>query len=101
MSKANMDMFVNNMHNTPAYAGMTKRGIRQMLDLFIGDIVKHIKDGDEILINGLGKLTTTVVHKPAHTGRNPKTGEAIKVPAKNFIRTRLLLEKPLRTEMAK
>lgn len=101
MAKITMNDFVDNMYAVPAYAGMTKRGIRQLLDLFIGDVVKHIKEGDEILVNGLGKISTKIVHKPAHKARNPKTGDEVKVPAKNTVRTRLLLEKPLRTEMAK
>lgn len=42
-------------------------------------IVKGVKAGDEVILN-IGKFTMKKV--PARTGRNPKTGEAIKIAAK-------------------
>lgn len=99
--KVTMSQFVDNMFGVPAYGNMSKRGIRQMLDLFVADIVKNVEEGNEVYISGLGKLSTKKVHRAAHQGRNPKTGEAIKIPAKNSIRTRFLLEKSLRERMAK
>lgn len=41
-------------------------------------------DGGEVVIHGFGKFITS--HRPAHTGRNPRTGEAIHVEAKNTVK---------------
>lgn len=98
--KITMTQFVDNMQAIPAYANMSKRGVRQLLDLFVADVVKNIEEGNEVVINGLGKISTKKIHKPAHQARNPRTGEPVKVPAKNSIRTRLLLDKALRERMA-
>ena len=50
---------------------------------FLGDavnlIVKHIKKGDRVRIVGLGILQ--VRKRPARMGRNPATGEQIKIKA--------------------
>jgi DNA-binding protein HU-beta len=42
-------------------------------------IVKHLKKGDRIRIGGLGILV--VRRRAARMGRNPATGEAIKIKA--------------------
>ena len=41
-----------------------------------------IKDG-EAVITGFGTFKST--HKPEHTGRNPATGEAMQIAAKNQV----------------
>jgi len=46
-----------------------------MVDL----VVKHLKKGDRIRIDGLGILV--VRKRAARMGRNPATGEAIKIKA--------------------
>ena len=99
--KTDMDLVVDGIQAIPAYADMSKRKIRQILDLFIADVADRVKKGKEVRIQGLGKITTTKTHRPAHEARNPRTGEPVKVSAKNVIRTRFLLEKTIRTEMAK
>ncbi len=40
--------------------------------------------GDELTLPGIGKVT--VKDRPARTGRNPATGEAIEIPAKRVVR---------------
>ena len=49
------------------------------LDDAIGAITKHLKKGARVRLNGLGILT--VRKRAARMGRNPKTGEAIKIKA--------------------
>lgn len=47
----------------------------------LGEIAQSaLKDGDEVTLPGIGKLT--VKAKAARTGRNPATGESIDIPAK-------------------
>ena len=49
----------------------------------LGDLVtlttKHLKKGDKIRLTGIGVLQ--VRKRPARMGRNPATGEAIKIKA--------------------
>jgi DNA-binding protein HU-beta len=49
----------------------------------LGDLVtmttKHLKKGDKIRLTGIGILQ--VRKRPARMGRNPATGEAIKIKA--------------------
>jgi DNA-binding protein HU-beta len=40
--------------------------------------------GDELTLPGIGKVT--VKDRPARTGRNPATGEAIEIPARRVVR---------------
>jgi DNA-binding protein HU-beta len=55
-----------------------KQGIAVLEDL-VTMITKHLKRGDKIRLTGLGVLQ--VRKRPARMGRNPATGEAIKIKA--------------------
>jgi DNA-binding protein HU-beta len=55
-----------------------KQGLEMMEDL-IGMITKHLKKGERVKIAGLGILV--VRKRAARMGRNPMTGEAIKIKA--------------------
>ena len=56
----------------------TKQGLEMLEDL-IGMITKHLKKGERVKIAGLGILL--VRKRAARMGRNPMTGEAIKIKA--------------------
>jgi DNA-binding protein HU-beta len=58
---------------------LTKKQGREMLEDLIGMITKHLKKGERVKIAGLGILI--VRKRAARTGRNPMTGEAIKIKA--------------------
>jgi DNA-binding protein HU-beta len=58
---------------------LTKRAGRALLDDLISLITKHLKKGERIRIAGLGILQ--VRKRAARMGRNPATGEAIKIKA--------------------
>jgi DNA-binding protein HU-beta len=47
--------------------------------LVFEDIVKALRTGDKVNISGFG--TFAVSERKARTGRNPKTGESIDIPA--------------------
>ena len=49
------------------------------VDSVFGAIEGALKGGEEVKLAGVG--TFTVAKRAASTGRNPKTGEAIKIPA--------------------
>ena len=58
---------------------MTKKGGEALLTDLVGLITKHLKKGERIRIVGLGILQ--VRKRAARMGRNPATGEAIKIKA--------------------
>ena len=58
---------------------MTKRGGEALLQGLVALITKHLKKGERIRIAGLGILQ--VRKRAARMGRNPATGEAIKIKA--------------------
>jgi DNA-binding protein HU-beta len=56
----------------------------------VGLVTKHLKKGDRIRISGLGILQ--VRKRAARMGRNPATGEAIKIKASKKIAFRAAKE---------
>ncbi|MCU0398619.1 MAG: HU family DNA-binding protein [Cyclobacteriaceae bacterium] len=61
-------------------AGITKVQAGAALDSFIESIQKTLKGGKKITVAGLG--TFSVGKRAAREGRNPFTGETIKIKAK-------------------
>jgi DNA-binding protein HU-beta len=62
---------------------MKKAQVNAMLMDMVGEITKQLKKGRRIRLNGLGILQ--VRKRPARMGRNPATGEAIKIKASKKI----------------
>ena len=63
-----------------AATGLTKSDSAKALDAFINSVAKALKDGQEVRLVGFG--TFGVSERAATTGRNPRTGETIKIPAR-------------------
>ena len=63
--------------------GLSKKDANLMMDDFVTEVVKNLKKGNRIRISGLGSLQ--VRKQAARKGRNPATGEAIRIPAKKKI----------------
>ncbi|TAJ13881.1 HU family DNA-binding protein [Patescibacteria group bacterium] len=59
--------------------GGTKTQAEGVVETLIETIIGALKKGDEVSIAGLGIFSTKM--RPARTGRNPRTGETIKVPS--------------------
>jgi DNA-binding protein HU-beta len=62
---------------------LPKSQVTTLLTDMVGDLGKHLKKGARIRISGLGILQ--VRKRPARMGRNPATGEAIKIKASKKI----------------
>ncbi len=62
---------------------MPKKAMEGVLNDFVTLIGKNLKKGAKLRISGLGILQ--VRHRPARMGRNPATGEAIKIKASKKI----------------
>ena len=65
-------------------AGLTKADAKKALEAFLASIEKTLKKGDKISLVGFGSWS--VSEKPAREGRNPKTGETIKIAAKKVVK---------------
>jgi DNA-binding protein HU-beta len=60
-------------------ANLTKSDATRALDCTLDAITKSLKKGNEVRIAGFG--TFAVSRRKATTGRNPRTGAPIKIPA--------------------
>lgn len=60
-------------------AGVTKSVATKAVDSVFDSITLSLKKGDEVRLVGFG--TFVVVKREASEGRNPRTGEKIKIPA--------------------
>jgi DNA-binding protein HU-beta len=69
---------------------LTKRQGETLLNELVGLITKHLKKGERIRITGFGILQ--VRKRPARMGRNPATGEAIKIKASKKVAFRAAKE---------
>ena len=69
---------------------LTKKQANLITDELVALIVKNLKKGNRIRMAGLGILQ--VKKRAARMGRNPATGEAIKIPAKKKIAFRAAKE---------
>src|ERR1700736_3374359 len=69
---------------------LTKKAGEALLGKLVGLITKHLKKGERIRIAGLGILQ--VRKRAARMGRNPATGEAIKIKAKKKVAVRAAKE---------
>lgn len=63
------------------HAEITKEKAGVALDAVIAYIEKSLRSGAEVSIPPLGKFKVT--KRKARTGRNPSTGQEIKIPASN------------------
>ncbi|MDA3614652.1 HU family DNA-binding protein [Polluticaenibacter yanchengensis] len=61
-------------------AGITKTQANASIDSFVQAVQKTLKKGDKVTLVGFG--TFSVSKRKARNGRNPKTGETIKIKAK-------------------
>ena len=62
-------------------AGLSKTDAAKAVDGVFDAITAALKGGSEVRLVGFG--TFSVSHRNATTGRNPRTGEAIQIPASN------------------
>ena len=60
-------------------SGLTKKDCYTALNAFVDTLQTALKSGDKVQLLGFG--TFEVKERAARTGRNPRTGEEIKIPA--------------------
>ena len=59
---------------------MKPEEVEQVVDIFFEEIAQRLTDGGRVELRGFGAFSTR--ERAARTGRNPRTGEAVEVPAK-------------------
>ena len=67
-----------------ARAEITMSAARDEVRWFFDTIAGALEKGDEVRIHGFGSFKTA--QRAARVGRNPRTGEAVNVPARRVVR---------------
>jgi DNA-binding protein HU-beta len=65
--------------NISKEAKITKAAAEKALNSFTSNVTKALKKGDRLTLTGFG--TFMVAKRKARSGRNPRTGKEIKIPA--------------------
>lgn len=63
--------------------GLTKADATRALDAVMSGIVKGLKSEGKVALTGFCTFATQ--HKEARQGRNPRTGEAVTIPARTAV----------------
>lgn len=58
-----------------------QRDVERIVNTIFEEITNTLADGNRVELRGFGAFS--VKHRPARTGRNPRTGQAVEVPAKS------------------
>ncbi len=69
---------------TATDATLTIKTAGNALDAFTESINKAMARGEKVRLSGFG--TFSVIKRKARTGRNPKTGDEIKIPVRHYTR---------------
>lgn len=64
--------------------GVTKVTAEKQLTAIFDYIGEALKSGDQVVLKNFGRLF--VKQKPARAARNPRTGAAVQVPARNVVK---------------
>ena len=67
-----------------SHAGLSKADAKKALEGFTNATTKALKKGDRLSLIGFGSFS--ISKRSARTGRNPQTGAAIQIKAKNVIK---------------
>ncbi len=60
--------------------GISKGQASECISVFLDEITKSLSRGEEVVLTGFGKFK--VAQRKEREGRNPKTGETLKIAAK-------------------
>ena len=68
-------------------AGLSKADATRAVDAVMSGITKGLKDDKKVSLTGF--CTFTAKDKPATTGRNPRTGEPVTIPARTAVTVKI------------
>lgn len=66
-----------------AKSGLTKADSSRALEAFMSTVAETLKKGGKITLTGFGTFGTS--KRAARNGRNPRTGEVVKIAARNSV----------------
>jgi DNA-binding protein HU-beta len=78
MNKTEFIDYIANQH------GCTKKEAEKAIDIFTSSVIEAVREGKEISLIGFGSFSVSKI--AARSGRNPRTGEALKIPAYNQVK---------------
>ena len=58
-----------------------QRDVENIINAILGEVTEAMSKGDRVELRGFGAFS--VKHRPARTGRNPRTGEHVAVAQKS------------------
>jgi DNA-binding protein HU-beta len=64
--------------------GLSKSKTNEVIDAFVESITDSLKKGEKVTLVNFG--TFNISERDSRSGRNPKTGETIEIPAKRVAR---------------
>ncbi|OYT13619.1 MAG: DNA-binding protein [Bacteroidetes bacterium 4572_114] len=67
-----------------ANAGLTKADAKKALDAFVTTTTNALSSGDKVALVGFGSFSVST--RAARTGRNPQTGQVLKIAAKKVVK---------------
>jgi DNA-binding protein HU-beta len=67
--------------------GVNNRAAKQFLEALVALAIRETKKNGVFIVPGIGRLVRS--DRKARIGRNPATGEAIKIPAKKVVKFRV------------
>lgn len=67
-----------------AEAGLSKADAAKALNVTMSAIAAAVKAGDKVSLVGFGTFAPS--ERPARTGKNPRTGEILEIPAKKVVK---------------
>ncbi len=65
-------------------AGLSKADAKKAMDATLEAISEALKAGDKVTLVGFGTFSTGI--RPAHEGKNPRTGEVLKIAEKTVVK---------------
>lgn len=75
------------MSELAAKTGLSKKDATMFVETLVTMALTQVKKNGEFVLPGIGKLVK--VKRSARVGRNPATGESIKIPAKTVVKFRV------------
>ena len=63
--------------------GLNKREARELVDMFFEEVRGALSAGSQVKLSGFGNFS--IRGKASRPGRNPRTGEAIPIKARNVV----------------
>ena len=69
---------------------LTKNDVKKAIDVFFDIAEQKLQQGDKVVISGFGVFSVAQVSE--RVGRNPRTGEQVRIPARRSVRFRSSME---------